>query len=355
MWDREQPHPRRATIAIAGIVEKFYFSIGRYLFDYRRSIMQWIDRIGRRLKLRDLHVLMAVAEARSMAKAARQLAVSQPVVSKTISDLEHALGVKLLDRTPGGVEPNLYGRALLKRGVSIFDELRQSVNEIEFLADPRVGEVRIACPEPILAGLLPVIVKRLQRRHRRLTFDVVQAHTAAQQLRELRERNVDLIMGRIVVPMSEEDLAIETLFDDPMVVVAGLHNPWLRRRRIELADLVSEPWVLPRYQLMIGALMLEIFRACGLKEPRPEIVSDSLQLTAMLLASGRYLSMFPASLLRFGAHLPFKALPIKLPNPTRPVGIVTLKGRTNSPVANLVIDCARDIAKPIARNRRRMP
>jgi DNA-binding transcriptional LysR family regulator len=316
--------------------------------------MQWTDRIGRRVKLRDLHTLMAVAEAKSMAKAARQLAVSQPVVSKTIADLEHALGVKLLDRTPSGIEPNLYGRALLKRGASIFDELRQSVNEIEFLADPSVGEVRIACPEPILAGLLPVIMKRLQRRHQRLTFDVVQAHTAAQQLRELRERNVDLIMGRIVVPMTEEDLAVEILFDDPMVVVAGLHNPWLRRRRIELADLVGEPWVLPRYQLMIGTLMLEIFRGCGLKEPRPEIISDSLQLTAMLLASGQYLSMFPASLLRFNTHLPFKALSVNLPNPTRPVGIVTLKGRTSSPVANLVIDCARDIARSMGRPRQRM-
>ena len=313
--------------------------------------MQWIDRIGRRLKLRDLHMLMAVAEARSMAKAARQLAVSQPVVSKTIADLEHALGVKLLDRTASGVEPNLYGRALLKRGVSIFDELRQSVNEIEFLADPSVGEVRIACPEPMLAGLVPVIMKRLLRRHRRLTFDVVQAHTAAQQLRELRERNVDLILGRIVVPMTEEDLAIEVLFEDPFVVVAGRQNQWLRRRNIELADLIDEAWVLPRYQLMIGSLMVEIFRARGLKEPRPEIISDSLQLTGALLSSGPYLSMFPASLLRFGAkHLPIKALSVSLPNPARPVGIVTLKGRLNSPVADLFIDSARDIARPLAKS-----
>jgi len=141
--------------------------------------MQWTDRIGRRLKLRDLHTMMVVVEAKSMAKAARQLAVSQPVVSKTIADLEHAVGVKLLDRTPTGVEPNLYGRTLLKRGVSIFDELKQSVNEIEFLADPSVGQVRIACPEPMLAGLVPVVMKKLQRNRRRLTFDVVQAHTAS--------------------------------------------------------------------------------------------------------------------------------------------------------------------------------
>jgi DNA-binding transcriptional LysR family regulator len=311
--------------------------------------MQWIDRIGRRLRLRDLHTLMVVAEAKSMAKAARQLAVSQPVVSKTIADLEHAVGVKLLDRTPTGVEPNLYGRTLLRRGVAIFDELKQSVSEIEFLADPNVGEVRIACPEPMLAGLVPVVMRKVQHNRRRLTFDVVQAHTAAQQLRELRERNVDLVLGRIVVPMTEEDLAIESLFDDPFVIVAGLQNPWLRRRNIKLADLIAEPWVLPRYSLMIGGLMVEVFRSCGLKEPRPEVISDSLQLTAILLSSGNYLSMFPASLLKLGAkHLPIRALSVRLPNPGRPVGIVTLKGRLNSPVVERFIDSVRAVTKSMA-------
>jgi DNA-binding transcriptional LysR family regulator len=267
-------------------------------------------------------------------------------VSKTIADLEHALGVKLLDRTPTGVEPNLYGRTLLKRSVAIFDELKQSVGDIEFLADPRVGEVRIACPEPMLAGLVPVVMKRLQRSHRRWTFDIVQAHTAAQQLRELRERNVDLVLGRIVVPMTEEDLAIEPLFDDPFVVVGGLQNRWLRRRNIRLADLIEEPWVLPRYSLMIGGLMADVFRSCGLKEPRPEVISDSLQLTAILLSGGSYLSMFPASLLKLRAKdLPIRALSVDVPNPSRPVGIVTLKGRMNSPVAELFIDGVRAVAK----------
>src|ERR1700751_2631765 len=88
--------------------------------------MDWSDRIGRRIKLRDLHVLLAVAEAGSMAKASQKLAISHPVVSKTISDLEHTLGVKLFDRTSQGVEVTRYGAALLKCGVNVFDEMRAS-------------------------------------------------------------------------------------------------------------------------------------------------------------------------------------------------------------------------------------
>src|SRR5262245_56653583 len=66
--------------------------------------MKWNDRIGRRLKLHDLHVLLTVTELGSMGKAAERLAVSQPSVSKAIADMEHAIGVRLLDRTAKGVD-----------------------------------------------------------------------------------------------------------------------------------------------------------------------------------------------------------------------------------------------------------
>ena len=106
--------------------------------------MDWTDRIGRRLRLRDLHVLMAVVEQGSMARAAEHLAVSRPVISRAITDLEHTLGARLLDRTPSGIEPTVYGRALLRRGGTVFDELRQGVQDITFLSDPNEGELRLA-------------------------------------------------------------------------------------------------------------------------------------------------------------------------------------------------------------------
>ena len=119
--------------------------------------MQWSDRIGRRLKPRDLHVFLAVAEHRNMAKAAESLAISRPVVSKTIAELEQTLGVPLLDRGPHGVEPTLYGRSLVQRSVAIFDELRQSVKEIEFLRDPNAGELSVGCTEVMAAGLVSAV------------------------------------------------------------------------------------------------------------------------------------------------------------------------------------------------------
>src|SRR5947207_15639661 len=107
------------------------------------------DRIERRLKLHDVRVLISVVQAGSMHKAAERLATSQPAISRAIGELEHALGVRLLDRSPIGIEPTQYGRAFIKHGLAIFDELRQSVKDIEFLADPTAGELRIGCSENV--------------------------------------------------------------------------------------------------------------------------------------------------------------------------------------------------------------
>jgi DNA-binding transcriptional LysR family regulator len=94
--------------------------------------IDWERQIGRRMRLRDLHVFSAVVEHGSMAKAATKLGVSQPAVSEVIADLEHMLGVRLFDRSPRGIEPTIYGVALLKRSSAAFDELRQSIRDIEF-------------------------------------------------------------------------------------------------------------------------------------------------------------------------------------------------------------------------------
>src|SRR5215510_11009575 len=105
--------------------------------------MQKRDHIERRLKLHDLRVLMTAAHAGSMLKAARLLNTSQPAVSRSLAELEHALGVRLLDRSRQGVAPTVYGQALLECGAAVFDDLRQGVKKIESLANPTEGELSI--------------------------------------------------------------------------------------------------------------------------------------------------------------------------------------------------------------------
>src|SRR5688572_22154691 len=205
------------------------------------ALQTWESRIGRRLRLRDLHILFAVVQWGSMAKAASHLAMSQPAVSEAIANLEDALRVRLLDRSSRGIEPTLYAHALLKRGHVVFDELKQGIRDIEFLADPTAGEVRIASQELFAAGLLPAVINQLSRRYPKIVVRVVQTNTATLEFLGLGERNVDLVLGRVPESFGEDDLDIEILFDDLEVVVVRAQSRWARRRKVALAELVDEP------------------------------------------------------------------------------------------------------------------
>ncbi len=309
--------------------------------------MDWSKRIGRRIKLRDLHILQAVVEQGSMAKAARWLAISQPVISKVVADLEREFGRPLLDRDRHGAEPTIYGAALLRHGLAVFDELKQSVEEIEYLADPTKGELRVAAHAVIAAGFLPAVVKSLHRRHPNLVIQIKLLDGDA-LLGELRERKVDLVVGRNLTQKAGDDLTTENLFNETNVIVVGRHNRLARRRRIELADLGGEPWVFPSADSVVRHIAAEMFRSAGLDMPRRSVVYASMPVILTLVANGPYLAIPPTSLVRFaGSALQLKVLPIKFPVPATPVGIITLKRRTINPVAQLFIEHARAVAKQL--------
>jgi DNA-binding transcriptional LysR family regulator len=315
--------------------------------------MDWNEqRLGRDLKLRDLSVLLTVARCGSMGKAAAELAVSQPAISKAIAEMEFTLGVRLLDRGPQGVEPTIYARALLDRGLIAFDELRQAVKHIEYLADPTAGELRIGCAVAIGTGFAAVLVEELSRRHPGIVFDLLAAESAL-TYRALEERKVDLVIARIFRPIPEEHMHAEVLYDEQDVVAAGAQNPWVRRRKVALADLMNEAWTLPPPDSLNGELIVEAFRAHRLDLPRATVVTSSVPVRNALLASGRFLSIVPGTVFRFPASNPgLKRLPIDLPTTRTPVAVITLKNRTLSPVAQVFIDCAREIVRGLAKGNR---
>jgi DNA-binding transcriptional LysR family regulator len=313
--------------------------------------MDFSERIGRRLKLQDLHVLMTVAQAGSMGKAAQRLNTTQPAVSRAIAELESAIGVRLLDRSQQGVEPTIHGRALLHCAAAVFDDLRQGVKNIEFLSDPTLGEIRIGGNEASIVGLLSTVLGRLRRRYPGITVHMTHVWPLADQYRELRERKIDLVLGRLASNVElESDIETQVLYQDRIFVVAGLQSRWGTRRKIDLAELANEPWGLPPLDTVAGSLVREAFRARGISLRGAATGSPNLLLS--LLPKGPFLVTVPDSVLKFGANLPpLKVLAVELPVPPWPVGVMTLKNRAISPVAQLFLDCTREIVKqPPPRN-----
>src|SRR5262245_56866190 len=168
--------------------------------------IDWEGRIGRRLRLRDLHVFFAVVQSGSMARAAAQLRIKQPSVSKAIGDLEAALGVRLFDRSRRGVTPTMYGTALIKCGAVVFDELKQGIRSIEYLADPNQGELRIGCLAGVSAtDIVPMVIQRFRQDYPRVLLHVDDVSSLPLLLSGLRDRKYDVAMTRTVRPLNADE------------------------------------------------------------------------------------------------------------------------------------------------------
>jgi DNA-binding transcriptional LysR family regulator len=291
-------------------------------------------------------MLLSVVESGNMAKAAENLSISRPVVSRTISELERTLGVRLFDRSPQGLEPTMFGQTLIRRSIAIFDELRQSVSELQHLADPNAGELRLSSSEYMAAGLIPAVIDQLSRKHPQLRFKL----ELADPLGQLRERKVEFAIARLLSPTIDPDMEAEVLFYERVFIAAGAGNQWVGRRKIAPAELVNEPWILAPPEIAEGSPIVEAFRRLGLSVPQATVLGLSLPLRNGLLATGRFLTIVPGSVLRFGAERTLlKRLPVHLPDWQLPVAIVTLKNRTLTPLAKLFIEQTRELAIPLAK------
>ena len=302
-----------------------------------------LRQLDRRISLHDLRVVMAVAQAGSMGKAAKQLATSQPAISRSIGTLEQTLGVRLFDRSAQGIELTPFGRVLVKRGTVVFDELLHGIKDIGFLSTPTVGDLAIGASIAVAEGFVCSVIARLSRRYPRVTFQVHATDTAT-AYQALLGRKVDLAIVHAIDMPDQKLMDVEELLQDPHVVVAGAHHPIVRRRSVSLAQLVDEPWVLPlpeqpygtvvasgisRARIASSALCRRFDAACpnDFARHRPLLVDGSPRCHAVS-AENRLL----------------RSLPIELPMTTRPLALVTLKNRTLNPLAELFRDSAREAA-----------
>ena len=211
----------------------------------------------------------------------------------------------------------------------------------------------IGYTDAIAATVFPEIIGRFSETYPRVAMRVDTVPAPAVRFPGLRNRTHDLVLARFWSPLPNhyevDDFNVEVLFDDPLVVVAGKQSRWARRRKIDLAELVDEPWILSPPGTWSYERVAEAFRARGLGAPTASLVTYSMDLRAKLLARGRFITVVPKSVLRLDDDRhPLKLLPIDFPIRSWPIAILTLKNRTLSPVVERFIDCAREVAKSMA-------
>jgi DNA-binding transcriptional LysR family regulator len=291
-------------------------------------------------------MLEVIATRGSMARAAGELALSQPAISKAIADLELELGVALFNRSARGAELTPSGQVLLRRGRVMLDELKQGLQEIENLSDPTAGHVRMGAVEA-WSPFIAAIVDKTSRRYPKITFEVMFADVGA-LITALRDRALDLVVSRAVLAQAELDLKAERLFRDRLVVVSSEAHPLARRRKLALRDLLDEAWALGPNETFLGQLLLKAFRAQGLPMPRGVVTTLSIQMRLDLIETGRFLTVYSSAMTDYSSRRGrFKTLPVDLRDEAGPMAAITLKDRRSSGAVKLVLSETRAIAKAI--------
>jgi DNA-binding transcriptional LysR family regulator len=307
--------------------------------------MQWDDRVGRRLRLKDLHTLQTVAEVGSMAKASEHLALSQPAISKAIADMEHTLGAPLLDRTSRGVELTDCGRALVERARVVFDEIRLGVKEIEHRTDPTQGEVRIGTTDPA-SGIVSEIISRIARKHPRITYRVLVSDTDTLG-RELRERTLDVLLTGWFTSLVADDLAAELMYSAPLAVMADKSHRLVARKKLKLADLMEERWTLSPPDTFLGRIVVDAFRRRKLQLPPTVVTTVSTYMRLNLLANGGFLTVLPSPMLRQRSSRAWlRPLDVDL-GASLSAALITVKKRRSAGAVKLFQEASRAVCKEI--------
>jgi DNA-binding transcriptional LysR family regulator len=289
-------------------------------------------------------MLQALAEAGSMAAAAAQLALSQPAISKAMSEMEHSLGAQLLDRTSRGVELTESGRVWLERSRVILDEARQGMIDLDHLSDPTRGEVKVGTTEPPTV-VVSQIISALSRRHPRITFQIIVSDTASLR-RELRERKLDVLIAFWIPTQDNDDLKADILYKAAFAVMADHRHPLVRRKELSLSDLIGEHWTLAPPDSFQGRLVDDFFRRKKLKPPHAVVTTISTYMSLNLLATGRFLSILPVTMLQHPSNRAWlRALSVDLGDTAGAIAAITLKKRRAGGAVKLFVDESRSIGR----------
>ena len=299
--------------------------------------MASMDRVSRRLKVRDLHMIETIASRGSMARAAEDLGLSQPAISKVIADLERDLGVTVFDRNPRGVQLNASGEILRRRGRVILDELKQGLDEIRNVADPATGLVRVGV-SLAQSLFISAVIERTSRRHPGIKFSVVMSDPL-NLIRALQERELDMAVCRGQMTEHDPTLKADVLFRDRIEVVVAPSHPLARRRKLSLADLMVERWALPASDTYLGGLVQNAFRAQGLPMPHAVVTTASLQLRFELMDTGSFVTLAARSMVTHQSRRGrIKALPVAFDDEAGPMAAITLRNRQLTKVSSLVLE-----------------
>jgi DNA-binding transcriptional LysR family regulator len=291
------------------------------------------------VSLRQLRVFQAVAAQASFTRAGDQIGLTQPAVSRCVTELEQQLGLKLLDRTTRAVVLTEAGRSLAARLDRVLDELDTMLLDVRGLATQRQGRVRVASSPTLSANLLPDCIARCRLEHPGLEL-VLLDRIQHDALASVLSGEVDF--GVVIDPAQRDELHAETILAEPFCLVCPAQHPLAQRRSVRWTALAGEPLVLLDHASGSRRLIDEALRQHGVQAPVAQEVGHPTTIFRMLDA-GLGISVVPTLALPPGGLPGLVVRPLR-PQIDRSIVLVRRKHRALAPVAQLAWDLVRRVA-----------
>lgn len=309
--------------------------------------MNTVQTLLSRLRMKQLQLLIALDEHKSLHKAAAVQAITQSAASKALHELETMFEAALFERSASGMIPNQYGRRVIEYARLLTTDLTLLCQDITDIKSGRGGRLAIGA----IMGAIPAVVvpalDALREDLPNVSVEIVE-DTSARMLSQLDDGRLDLVIGRSAVSAQPTKYRYVKLADEPLSVVMGYRHSARSPRKIHIRDLAHCRWVTYPSKMPLRELLERELDLAGLDMPLNTISTASTFVTVALLNHGKDLvSLLPTDIAElFAEHKMLRILPVELRSSSQTFGIVTRKGSVLSPMAErfieLLIESRRD-------------
>lgn len=300
---------------------------------------------SRQMKLRHLHLLVALADLRAVGKVAAAMHVTQPAVSKLIAEMEKGVGVALFERDGRHIKPTPYGECLIRHARELLAHAQRASVELQAMANGTGGRVEVG----VLSVAAPVLIPRAIARFKQyLPSATVSLHegTLDTLIPDLRGGRLDLIVGRVPLAPLDADLLHQPLFDDPIVIVAARQHALAQRKRLRWIDLDGYAWIVPTASAPMYQRLLSVLAAHDVRAPDNMVESVVIAANVALLQSYATLGLLPKSLAQHYEEAGvLRILPLTLGGVMGSVGMTWLRADESTPAAALLKTCLEEAAQ----------
>lgn len=300
-----------------------------------------------RLKLRQLKLLTVIAEEGTVLRGSQLLNIAQPAATKSIKELEDALGVELFVRSSRGVTPTLFGEVMIKHAKLILTQLRHASEELQSLDEGLSGRVYVGTLLAASPTLLPRSLALLRERRPGIAVSVSEG-TIDKLMPSLRTGDLDIVLGRLPDYREREGLAQEVLYLEPIAIVVRDGHPLAEKGVVTLSDLVGQAWVMPPMQTSLRRQLEVAFLREELEPPADVIESVSILTNHTLLVETDMIAAMPHQVASVQQGL--RILPVTLEAASSRIGATMRATVGLSAAAEYFMTIVREVAEDIRKD-----